>query len=112
MRVSFSNSDFTSGRTIMIVLAMMLGSQLFAQEAPKSILDFTQLGFPSEVTIPIPKDTMVYVDAPLSVLNLEVEPHRVDNDPEGVFSFYEVGPFSVMESKRNDGRIRFSLIRK
>lgn len=112
MRVSFSNSDFTSGRTIMIVLAMMLGSQLFAQEAPKSILDFTQLGFPSEVTIPIPKDTMVYVDAPLSVLNLEVEPHRVENDPDGVFSFYEVGPFSVMESKRNDGRIRFSLIRK
>ena len=96
----------------MIVLAMMLGSQLFAQEAPKSIVEFTQLGFPSEVTIPIPKDTMVYVDAPVSVLNLAVEPHRVDNDPEGVFSFYKVGPFSVMESKRNDGRIRFSVIRK
>ena len=96
----------------MIVLAMMLGNQLFAQEAPKSIVEFTQLGFPSEVTIPIPQDTLVYVDAPVSVLNLAVEPHRVDNDPEGVFSFYEVGPFSVMESKRNDGRIRFSVIRK
>lgn len=96
----------------MIVLAMMLGSQLFAQEAPKSIVDFALTGFPSEVTVPIANDTIVYVHAPVSVLNLEVEPHRVDNDPEGVFSFYKVGPFSVMESKRNDGRIRFSVIRK
>ena len=96
----------------MIVLAMMLGSQLFAQEAPKSIVEFTQLGFPSEVTIPIPQDTMVYVDAPVSVLNLDVEPHRVDSDPEGVFSFHKVGPFSVMEAKMNDGRVFFSVIRK
>ena len=96
----------------MIVLAMMLGSQLFAQEAPKSIVEFTQLGFPSEVTIPIPKDTMVYVDAPVSVLNLAVEPHRLDNDPEGVFSFYEVGSFIVMEAKMNDGRVFFSVIRE
>ena len=96
----------------MIVLAMMLGSQLFAQEAPKSIVEFTQLGFPSEVTIPIAQDTLVYVFAPVSVLNLDVEPNRVDNDPEGVFSFYDLGNFIIMESKRNDGRIRFSVIRK
>ena len=95
----------------MIVLAIMLGRQLFAQEAPKSIVEFTQLGFPSEV-IPIPHDTMVYVDAPVSVLNLAVEPHRVDNDPEGVFSFYEVGSFIVMEAKMNDGRVFFSVIRE
>lgn len=95
----------------MIVLAMMLGSQLFAQEAPKSILDFTKVDFPSEVTIPIPGDTLVYVFAPVSILNLEVEPNRVDNDPEGVFSFYEVGPFSIMEARRNDGRVRFSVIK-
>ena len=95
----------------MIVLAMMLGSQLFAQEAPKSIVEFTQLGFPSEVTIPIPQDTMVYVFAPVSVLNLEVEPHRVDNDPEGVFSFYTVGKFHFTEAKMNDGRVFFSVMR-
>ena len=95
----------------MIVLAMMLGSQLFAQEAPKSILDFTQFGVPSEVTIPIPEDTLVYVFAPVSVLNLEVEPNRVDNDSDGVFSFYDLGNFIIMESKRNDGVVRFSVIR-
>jgi hypothetical protein len=99
-------------KKMMIVLAMMLGSQLFAQEAPKSILDFTLTGFPSEVTMPIPQDTMVYVDAPVSILNLDVEPHRVDNDPEGVFSFHKVGPFSIMEAKMNDGRVFFSVIRK
>ena len=91
---------------------MVLGSQLFAQEAPNSIVAYTQLGHPSEVTIPIPKDTMIYVDAPVSVLNLEVEAHRVDNDPEGVYSFYKVGPFSVMEAKRSDGKVFFSIIRK
>jgi len=96
----------------MIVLAIMLGSQLFAQEAPKSIVEFTQLGFSSEVTIPIPQDTLVYVDAPVSVLNLAVEANRVDNDPEGVFSFYEVGSFIVMEAKMNDGRVFFSVIRE
>ena len=96
----------------MIVLAMVLGSQLFAQEEPKSILFFTELGVPNELTIPIPQDTLVYVFAPVSILNLDIEPHRVDNDPEGVFSFYKVGPFSVMEAKRNDGRVRFSVIRK
>lgn len=95
----------------MIVLAMMLGSQLFAQEAPKSILEFTQLGVPSELTIPIPKDTLVYVFAPVSVLNLDVEPNRVDNDPEGVFSFYDLGNFIIMEAKKNDGVVRFSVIR-
>ena len=98
-------------KKMMIVLAMMLGSQLFAQEAPKSILDFTKVDFPSEVTIPIPGDTLVYIDAPVSILNLEVEAHRVDNDPEGVFSFYEVGSFSVMEAKMNDGRTFFSVIK-
>lgn len=96
----------------MIVLAMVLGSQLFAQEGPKSILDFTRVEFSSEVTMPIAQDTVVYVDAPVSILNLEVDAHRVDNDPEGVFSFYKVGPFSVMEAKMNDGRTFFSVIRK
>lgn len=96
----------------MIVLAMMIGSQLFAQEAPKSILDFTKVDFPSEVTIPIPGDTLVYVFAPVSILNLEVEPHRVDKDPEGVFSFHKVGPFSVMEAKMNDSGVFFSVIRE
>ena len=95
-----------------ILLALALGSQAFAQEVPKSILDFTQLNAESEVTIPIPKDTLVYVFAPVSILNLDIEAHRVDNDPEGVFSFYKVGAFSVMESRRNDGRVRFSVIRK
>jgi hypothetical protein len=99
-------------KKMMIVLAIMLGNQLFAQEAPKSIVEFTQLGFPSEVTIPIPQDTLVYVDAPVSVLNLDVEANRVDNDPEGVFSFYEVGSFIVMEAKMNDGRVFFSVIRE
>ena len=97
---------------ILIVLAMTLGSQLFAQEAPKSILDFTQVDFPSEVKIPIPLDTVVYVDASVDILNLNVDAHRVDNDPEGVFSFYKVGPFSVMEAKMNDGRTFFSVMRK
>ena len=91
---------------------MSFGSQAFAQKVPKSILDFTQLNAESEVTIPIPKDTLVYVFAPVSMLNLEVEAHRVDNDPEGVFSFYKVGAFSVMESRRNDGSVRFSVTRK
>ena len=95
----------------MFVLIVMFGSQLFAQDAPKSILDFTKVNFPSEVTIPIPRDTLVYVDAPVSVLNLEVQTHRVDNDPKGVFSFYEVGSFSVMEAKMNVGRTFFSVIR-
>jgi len=98
-------------KKIAIIAALVLGSQAFAQEAPKSILDFTQLGVPSEVTIPIPKDTLVYVFAPVSVLNLDVEPNRVDNDPEGVFSFYDLGNFIVLESKRNDGVVRFSVIR-
>jgi hypothetical protein len=97
---------------ILIVLAMTLGSQLLAQEAPKSILEFTQLGVPSEVEIPITKDTLVYVFAAVSVLNLQVEPNRVDNDPEGVFSFYDLGNFIIMEVKRNDGTVRFSVIRK
>ena len=91
---------------------MSFGSQAFAQKVPKSILDFTQLNAEIEVTIPTPKDTLVYVFAPVSILNLEVEAHRVDNDPEGVFSFYKVGAFSVMESRRNDGSVRFSVIRK
>ena len=99
-------------KKLMIIAALFLGSQATAQEAPKSILGFIQPDVPSEVTVPIANDTIVYVHAPVSVLNLEVEPHRVDNDPEGVFSFYKVGSFSVMESKRNDGRIRFSVIRK
>ena len=98
-------------KKIAIIAALVLGSQAFAQEAPKSILDFTQLGVPSEVTIPIPKDTLVYVFAPVSVLNLDVEPNRVDNDPEGVFSFYDLGNFIILESKRNDGVVRFSVIR-
>ena len=98
-------------KKFIIIVAIMLGGQLFAQEVPRSIVEFTKVDFPSEVTIPIPKDTMVYVFAPVSILNLKVEPHRVDNDSEGVFSFYQVGPFSVMESKRNDGRVRFSVIR-
>jgi len=42
-------------RKLMIVLAMSLGSQAVAQEAPKSILEFTNLNAESEVTIPIPK---------------------------------------------------------
>ena len=91
---------------------MSFGSQAFAQKVPKSILDFTQLNAEIEVTIPTPKDTLVYVFAPVSILNLEVEAHRVDNDPEGVFSFYKVGAFSVMESRRNDGSVRFSVTRK
>ena len=91
---------------------MSFGSQAFAQKVPKSILDFTQLNAESEVTIPTSKDTLVYVFAPVSILNLEVEAHRVDNDPEGVFSFYKVGAFSVMESRRNDGSVRFSVTRK
>lgn len=95
----------------MLVLIVMFGSQLFAQDAPKSILDFTKVNFPSEVTIPIPWDSLVYVNAPLSVLNLEVQTHRVDNDPESVFSFCEVGSFSVMETKMNDRRTSFSVIR-
>mgnify|MGYP001281218516 FL=1 len=95
-----------------VVLALGFGSQTFAQESPKSILEFTQLNAESEITIPIPKDTLVYVFAPVSILNLDIEAHRVDNDPDGVFSFYKVGAFSVMESKRNDGRVRFSVIRK
>ena len=98
-------------KKLMIVLAMSLGNQAVAQEAPKSILEFTNLNAESEVTIPIPKDTMVYVFAPVSILNLNIDPHRVDNDPEGVFSFYEFGNFSVMEVRRNDGRVRFSVIR-
>ena len=97
---------------ICLITVMMLGSQAFAQEVPKSILEFTQLNAESEVTIPIPKDTLVYVFAPVSILNLDIEAHRVDNDPEGVFSFYEVGSFSVMEAKMNDGRTFFSVIRK
>ena len=99
-------------RSLIIVLAMSFGSQAFAQKVPKSILDFTQLNAEIEVTIPTPKDTLVYVFAPVSILNLEVEAHRVDNDPEGVFSFYQVGAFSVMESRRNDGSVRFSVTRK
>lgn len=99
-------------RKLMIILAMSLGSQAIAQEAPKSILEFTKLGFSSEVTIPIAKDTMVYVFAPVSILNLDVEPNRVEDDPVGVFSFYDFGAFSIMESKRNDGRVRFSVIRQ
>ena len=91
---------------------MSFGSQAFAQKVPKSILDFTQLNAEIEVTIPTPKDTLVYVFAPVSILNLEVVAHRVDDDPEGVFSFYKVGAFSVMESRRNDGSVRFSVTRK
>lgn len=99
-------------RKMIIMMAMMLGSQLFAQEAPKSILEFTNTSFTSEVKMPIANDTLVYVDAPVASLNLEVKAHRVDNDPEGVFSFYKVGPFSIMEAKMNDGRTFFSVIRK
>ena len=99
-------------RSLIIVLAMSFGSQVFAEKVPTSILEFTQLNAESEVTIRIPKDTLVYVFAPVSILNLDIEAHRVDNDPEGVFSFYKVGAFSVMESRRNDGRVRFSVIRK
>jgi len=54
---------------------------------------------------------MVYVFAPVSILNLNIDPVRVDNDPEGVFSFYEFGNFSIMEARRKDGRVRFSVIR-
>ena len=99
-------------RSLIIVLAMSFGSQTFTQKVPKSILEFTQLNAESEVTIPTPKDTLVYVFAPVSILNLEVVAHRVDDDPEGVFSFYQVGAFSVMESRRNDGSVRFSVTRK
>ena len=69
------------------------------------------LGSKKGLQIVVPFFFSVYVDAPVSVLNRAVEPHRVDNDPEGVFSFYKVGPFSVMESKRNDGRVFFSVMR-
>lgn len=99
-------------KKIAIIAALVLGSQAFAQSVPKSILDFTKIDAKSEITVPIANDTIVYVFAPVSILNLDVKAHRVDNDPEGVFSFYKVGPFSVMESKRNDGRVRFSVIRK
>jgi len=99
-------------KKLMIIAALFLGSQATAQEAPKSILGFIQPDVPSEVTVPIANDTIVYVDAPISILNLEVDAHRVDNDPEGVFSFHKVGPFSVMEAKMNDGRVYFSVIRK
>lgn len=99
-------------RKILIAMAMMLGSQLFAQEEPKSILEFANDSFNTEVTIPIAKDTVLYVDAPVEILNLTVDAHRVDNDPEGVFSFYKVGKFSVMEAKMNDGRTFFSVMRK
>jgi len=64
------------------------------------------------VTIPIPKDTMVYVDVPVSVLSLNIKSHRVDNDLEGVFSFYDFGVFSIIEAKMNDGRVFFSVIRQ
>ena len=95
-----------------MILAIALGSQAVAQEVPKSILEFTNTSSTYEVRMPIENDTLVYVDAPVACLNLEVEPHRVDNDPEGVFSFYKIGPFSVMEAKMNDGRTFFSVIRK
>ena len=70
------------------------------------------LGSKKGLQIVVPFFFSVYVDAPVSVLNRAVEPHRVDNDPEGVFSFYEVGSFIVMEAKMNDGRVFFSVIRE
>lgn len=98
-------------RKMMIVVAMMLGSQLFAQEEKNSILDFADPRFNTEYSMPIANDTVLFVDAPVQVLGLDVEPHRVDNDPEGVFTFYTVGKFHFTEAKMNDGRVFFSVMR-
>jgi len=46
-------------RKLMIVLAMSLGSQAIAQEAPKSILDFIPTGVEYELEI-FGRDTSIY----------------------------------------------------
>ena len=55
-------------RKMMIMMAMMLGSQLFAQEGPKSILDFIPTGVEYELERIPGGDTAVYT-YDVSVLN-------------------------------------------
>ena len=64
---------------MILITAMMLGCQLFAQEAPKSILDFIPTGVEYKVEIEPWGDTSIYI-YDVSVLNsidgLEFVNHR------------------------------------
>lgn len=99
-------------KKILTVLALVLGSQLSAQEAPSSILEFGNIGN-SEFEL-YGRDTVVYVQADINAFNafdVEETPNRVDNDEDGVYSFYDCGGFSLCEVRKNDGRVLVSIVR-
>lgn len=79
-------------------ITSLVVSTAYSQSVPNSILEFMDL-YDCESEYEIKgQDTIVYLKTDIGLLGLTVEPNRIDEEEEGTYTFYDLGPYSVCEA--------------